>query len=103
MSRPRGLRRKPKQCLILHPKILNFQGIPLSKNQIKLLSKRLKFTPTPKINTSDIKLDMEDFMRKIMLREFLADRNDCNENPQDPSDSLVRHKGILNHSSYKQK
>lgn len=101
MSRPRGLRRKPKQHLILHPKILNLQGIPLSKNQIKLLTKRLKFTPTPKINTSDIKLDMEDFMRKMMLREFLADRNDCNS--EDPSDSLVRNEGVLNHSSYKQK
>ena len=48
---------KPEQCLILHPKILNLSGIPLSKKQIELLSKDLKFTSILKPNIPEIKKD----------------------------------------------
>ena len=67
-------------------------GIPLSKNQIKLLSKGLTFIPTQKPNIPEIKRDIEDFTRKLRLRGFFADENDINENAQDSSDSLVRNK-----------
>ena len=38
-------------------------NIPLSKNQIKLLSKGLKFTLTPKTNIPETKRAIEDFTR----------------------------------------
>ena len=41
--------------LILHPKLLNLLGIPSSKNQIKLLNKGLKFTPTSKPKIPEMK------------------------------------------------
>ena len=67
VSRPGYHQRKPEQHLILHPKLLNLSGIALSKNQIKLLSKGLKFTPTPKPNIPEIKRDIEDFTKKLRL------------------------------------
>lgn len=63
--------------MTLHPEILNLLGIPLSINQIKLLCKGLKYTPTPK---PEIKKDIEDFTRKLRLREFFADENNSNKN-----------------------
>ena len=71
-------------------------GIPLSKNQIKLLSKGLKFTPIPRPNIPETKRDTEDFTRKLSLRDFFADENNSNENSQNSSDSLVKNKGKLN-------
>ena len=47
-------------------------NIPLSKNQIKLLSKGLKFTLTPKPNIPGTKRAIEDFTRKLRLKEFFC-------------------------------
>ena len=74
---------KPAQRLILHPQILNLLGITLSKNQIKLKSKGLIFTPTLKTNTPEIKIGIKDLTRKLRVRGFSADENDSNENTQD--------------------
>ena len=43
----------------------------------------------------EIKRDIEDFTRKLRLRELFGDEDDSNENSQDSSDSLVRSKGKL--------
>ena len=79
-SHPGCHQRKLEQRLIFHPKILNLSVIPSPKNQIKLLSKGLKFTQTPKLNIPGIKINIADFTRKLSLREFLANENDSNEN-----------------------
>ena len=80
----------------MHLKILNLSGILLSKSQIKLLSKGLKFNPTPKPDIPEIKRDVQDFSRKLRLSEFFGDENDSNKNSQDSCDSLVGNKGKLN-------
>ena len=80
----------------MHLKILNLLGTALSKNQIKLLSKGLKFTQTPKPNIPEIKRDIGNFTRKLRLRESFADKNDSNKNLPDSSDSTVRNKCKLN-------
>ena len=63
--RPGCRQRKPDQRVILHPKILNLSVMPLCKKQIKLLSKTLKFTPTPKPNIPGIKKVIKHFIRKL--------------------------------------
>ena len=80
----------------MHLKILNLLGTALSKNQIKLLSKGLKFTQTPKPNIPEIKRDIGNFTRKLRLRESFADKNHSNKNLPDSSDSIVRNKCKLN-------
>ena len=69
-----------KHTVLLYCESRQLSGMPLSKNQIKLLNKGLKFTPTPKSNIPEIKRDTEDFTRKLKLRKFFADENDSNKN-----------------------
>lgn len=42
----------------------------LTDNEISLLKKGLKFTPTPKPNVEEIKTDLKQFTRKLRLKEF---------------------------------
>lgn len=60
-------------------------NIPLCKSKTKVLGNSLKFTPTPKPNTPEVKYDMQDFTRKISTRDMYADENDCKQNSQDLS------------------
>ena len=87
--------RKPEQRLILHQKISNLSGITSSKNQIKLLSKGLKLSPTPEPVIPETKRDIELFTRKLRLRKTFANENGGSENSQDSSDFIVRNKGKL--------
>ena len=52
------------------PTIYNLSDIILSTEQIDLLQKGLKFTPTPTININEVKTDLNDFYRKLRLAEF---------------------------------
>lgn len=63
-------------------------GRNLSTAEISLLKKGLKFTPTPKGNTSELKTDINEFCRKLRLSElfFIEDKDDKTEEP------LVRNK-----------
>ena len=47
----------------------------LSKCEIDLLSKGLKFTPTPTFNTNELKSDISAFNRRLRLREYYYDQN----------------------------
>jgi hypothetical protein len=52
----------------------------LTKSEIKLLTKGLKFTPTPKSNHQELKTDIKEYMRKLRLVEFFHNRendDDC--------------------------
>ena len=62
----------------------------LSRDQIKLLSKGLKFTPTPKRNVQELKKDTENFTRKLRLIEFFANEE------ANYDGSLVKKKGEFN-------
>ena len=62
----------------------------LSRDQIKLLSKGLKFTPTPRRNVQELKKDTENFTRKLRLIEFFANEE------ANYDGSLVKKKGEFN-------
>ena len=55
--------------LILHPKLLNLLGIPSSKNQIKLLNKGLKFTPTSKPKIPEMKKRYKRFHKEAKAKQ----------------------------------
>lgn len=68
------------------PKIFNLSNRKLSTNEIKLLTKGLKFTPTPhSANIQELQSDVAEFHRKIRLKEFFHDKHFHD-------DSLVRNK-----------
>ena len=52
------------------PTIYNLSDIILPTEQIDLLQKGLKFTPTPKVIINEVKTDLNDFCRKLRLAEF---------------------------------
>lgn len=57
----------------LDPKIINLSNYKLSSEEIKLLKKGLKFTPTPSANADLLKSEMKNFSRKIKLMEYFSD------------------------------
>lgn len=69
----------------IDPKIINISKRNLSDIEIRLLNRGLKFTPTPKRNTTDLIKDTEEFCNKLRLREYF-------ENDEINEDSIVRNK-----------
>ncbi|CAC5415569.1 unnamed protein product [Mytilus coruscus] len=68
------------------PKLINLTSNELSPDQIYILSKGLKFTPTPqKSNYTEIQDDISNFCRKLRLTEEFFDQDNEDE-------SLVRNK-----------
>ena len=62
------------------PKVINLSSKILTQQQIDILSKGLKFTPTPqKKNYNEIKDDISKFTRKLRLTEELYDKSDNDE------------------------
>ena len=57
---------------IKHPKVINLSNYELTETQKTVLFKGLKFTPTPKTNTFELKSDIRNFSRKLRLIEFFA-------------------------------
>ena len=51
--------------------VINLSNVELSEAEIKLLSRGLTFVPTPqRINWSEIQADIDDFARRLRLKEF---------------------------------
>ena len=72
------------------PKVINLSRITLTTNQINILAKGLKFTPTPRnSNFNEIKDDISDFCRKLRLTEELFDKDNDDE-------SVVRNRSKYN-------
>ena len=46
---------------------MNLSSVSLTPSQIQILSKGLKFTPTPQCSLPEIEKDTEDFTRKLRL------------------------------------
>ena len=67
-------------------KIINLLSRDLSTNKFKLLKRVLKFTPTPDINRSELRNDIEEIGRKLRLFEYF----DNNQNETDQS--IVKNK-----------
>ena len=57
----------------------------LNKNEIDLLLKGFKFTPTPKSNITELKSDIKQFHRRLRLREYFGSEDIMDE-------SIVRNK-----------
>ena len=73
----------------------NLSSTQLTEDEMKVLSKCLKFTPTPKANVSELKTDIMEFNRKLRLTEYFhADNNNDVENTMIPTHEidLVRNK-----------
>lgn len=62
----------------------------MDADELKVLQKGLKFTPTPKNNASELNTDVQEFCRKIRLKEYFADT----ESSDDPS--LVKNRSSFN-------
>ena len=68
------------------PKIINLSSRDLTTNEIKLLKKVLKFTPTLKTNKNELRNDIQEFGRKLRLIEYY----DSHQNETDQS--IVKNK-----------
>ena len=67
-------------------KIVNISSTELSINEITLLEKGMKFPPTSKQNTKELKDDLQEFGRKLRLLEHF------NDHQQQLDASLVKNK-----------
>ena len=52
------------------PKIINLSSRDLTTNEIKLLKKGLKCTPTPETNKNELRNNIQEFGRKLRLIEY---------------------------------
>ncbi len=73
--------------------------IELTEDQISLLKKGLKFTPTPKANPQDLERDMREFCRRLRLKEFFH-ADDSNDDDEDGDISLNSAPLVRNKSSW---
>ena len=61
---------------IIHLKVTNLSSTCLTDTQVRVLSKGLKFTPTPRRNTIEMEKDIHNFTCKLRLTEYFANEND---------------------------
>ena len=54
-------------------KVLDLTNLPYNEAQVKLLCRGFTFTPTPSPNEIEIKADIQEFCRKLRLREYFLD------------------------------
>ncbi|CAC5412478.1 unnamed protein product [Mytilus coruscus] len=81
---------EPTKCEI--PRLINLSNLTLSAQEIQILSKGLKFTPTPQTsNYNEVKDDISNFCRKLRLTEELFDKENRDE-------SIVRNKSTYKSS-----
>ena len=69
-------------------KVLDSTNLSYNEAQVKLLCRSFTFTPTPSPNEIDIKADIQEFCRKLRLREYFLDSH------QEPK--LVHNKSNFN-------
>lgn len=59
-----------------NPKVFNLSNRVLNETEIKLLSKGLKYTPTPRMNNEQLKTDIKEYTRKLRLKEYFNEDDD---------------------------
>lgn len=74
------------------PTIFNLSCQTLSMQQIKLLSRGLKFTPKPERNLLSLEEDVKNFTRKLRLMDHFRNGIDSNE---DTKSSLIKKKSTF--------
>ncbi|XP_062602273.1 uncharacterized protein LOC134263937, partial [Saccostrea cucullata] len=83
----------------MEPKIFNLSHRQLTDSEIKLLSKGLKYTPTPQVNNQELKTDIKAYTRRLRLREYFHE-SDTSESDSESTDAeetdLVRNKSKFN-------
>ena len=57
------------------PKVINLSSFDLSDPQKSILLKGLKFTPTPSFDAKTAKQDVDQFARKLRLKEYFHDKD----------------------------
>ena len=61
--------------------VINLSSVQLTQDEVNLLSRGLKFCPTPtNINRPELKADISDFIRRLRLHEYFHDENNNNNN-----------------------
>ena len=75
------------------PKVINLSDRTLSKTEIALLSKGLKYTPTPKAYNQELKTDVQQFTRKLRLKEYFHNKDTDSETV---TENLVCNKSTFN-------
>ena len=63
---------------IVQPKIFNLSKRTLSRYQVNILIRGLKFTPTPERNIIQLKSDIRNYTRKLRLTEFFHNATENN-------------------------
>ena len=81
------------------PKIFNLSSRDLSVNEVKLLMKGLKFTPTPKPNEIEVKSDIKSFTRKLRLAEFFEPDENEESDSDEESDSVGETQPLVRNKS----
>lgn len=64
----------------------------LTEDQIMLLKKGLKFTPTPRSNTSELESDIKAFCRRLRLKENFFTDTELGNGESAHDDILVKNK-----------
>ena len=79
--------------IIIHLKVINLSSTCLTDTQVRVLSKSLKFTPTPRRNTIEMENDIHNFTRKLRLTGYFANENDITFDEQ--TEPLVKNKATF--------
>ncbi|CAG2222931.1 unnamed protein product [Mytilus edulis] len=56
------------------PKIINLSNRKLDSDEMKVLNKGLKYTPTPPADTDTLSVDIKEFCRKLRLKNHFGDK-----------------------------
>ena len=71
----------------------NSSSTCLTDTQVRVLSKDLRFTSTPRRNTIEMEKDIHNFTRKLRLTEYFANENDITFGEE--TQPLVKNKGTF--------
>lgn len=78
-------------------KVINLSSRTLNQTEIMLLSKGLKFSPTPYIsNNQELTKDIKEYSRKLRLAEYNYNKDTEKEEEFITEPELVRNKSIFN-------
>ena len=97
-KRHRRKRRKTKRKLDTTT-VINLSNVQLTQDEVNLLSRGLKFCPTPThIDWPEFKADISDFIRRLRLHEYFYENDnnnssDDNHNPFRVKSTFTRHPG----------
>ena len=62
--------------------VINLSNVDLTEDEVLLLSRGLTFCSTPRhIDWAQIKADINDFSRRLRIKEFFYDNNNCDLEP----------------------